>query len=295
MSKKQFIIYLAVAFGTAYILEIIGGLYANKGNQLVFTLCLSVAMFMPLLGTLAAKFPFKGMGWIPRIKGNVKIIVFSLLAPAVCAILGAVIFYLVFPGSFDSELTSLAQTVGPEAYEAIKAQGLSPLLLILVSEISAVTYAPFINTFVAIGEETGWRGCMYPYLKERFGKMKGRIIGGIIWGAWHWPIMLLAGYEYGKDYIGAPVLGLAVFCIFTVAAGILLDHVYEKSGTIWMAALFHGAINANNVFPYTVKPEYSHLSILGPAFIGVISGIPLLFVAIYVACKDAKRADKMDE
>ena len=46
-------------------------------------------------------------------------------------------------------------------------------------------------------------------------------------GVWHWPVIILAGYEYGTDYIGSPILGPLVFCLFTIAGGILLDFVYE--------------------------------------------------------------------
>lgn len=288
-SKKQFIIYLIITFSIAYVLEIIGSIFKNNGDVKMFNLFLVLAMFTPLFSALTVKASFKEMGWKPRFKGNVKLILFSLLIPAICAILGAGIFYLIFPNAFDSNLTSLAQAAGPEAYESMKAQGVTPLILVLAAEIAAATYAPFISAFVTIGEEAGWRGFMYSYLKEHFGKTKGRIIGGIIWGVWHWPVMLVGGYEYGKVYLGAPVLGLIVFCIFTVIAGILLDYVYEKSGTIWMAALLHGAINANTVFYYTTKAEYSHLSILGPTFIGVISGIPFFLIGIYIAYKDAKK------
>ena len=78
---------------------------------------------------------------------------------------------------------------------------------------------------------------MYPILKERFGKAKGRIIGGIIWGVWHWPIMILVGYEYGTSYWGYPVTGPLLFCVITTAMGILLDYYYEKANSIWVPAL----------------------------------------------------------
>lgn len=93
-------------------------------------------------------------------------------------------------------------------------------------------YAPFINMLFALGEEVGWRGALNPMLKERFGKRGGRLMGGMIWGAWHWPVMILAGYEYGRDYWGEPVLGMAMFCLFTTASGTLLDFLYEKSKCI---------------------------------------------------------------
>ena len=35
---------------------------------------------------------------------------------------------------------------------------------------------------------------MYPILKEHFGIVKGRLIGGAVWGVWHLSIMLHAAY-----------------------------------------------------------------------------------------------------
>ena len=37
MSKKQFVIYMTVAFGLAWILEIIASIFSNNGNQMIFT------------------------------------------------------------------------------------------------------------------------------------------------------------------------------------------------------------------------------------------------------------------
>ena len=73
---------------------------------------------------------------------------------------------------------------------------------------------------------------MLPRLKERFGLVRGLLLGGVIWGAWHWPVMVLAGYEYGLHYRGAPVLGMLLFCLFTTALGILLDALYVKTGSL---------------------------------------------------------------
>ena len=73
--------------------------------------------------------------------------------------------------------------------------------------------------------------------------------------------------------------------------GILLDYVYEKTGTIWMPALMHGAINAFTIFAYMLKPEYADKAILGPAHIGIISMIPMMILAFVISIK-AGRSDK---
>ena len=210
----------------------------------------------------------------------------ALWIPALLSLLGGGLFFLIFPNTFDSEfltLRGLLEEAG--AAEQFEAQGITIPMYLLITSIQAVTIVPFINMFVTLGEEVGWRGAMYPYLKKKLGDTKGRIVGGAIWGAWHWPSMIFAGYEYGKEYIGAPILGTIVFCFCTIAMGILLDYVYEKTKTIWLPSLMHGAINAFTIFAYLLKPEYANMTILGPAYIGIISMIPMVIMAVIICAK----------
>jgi membrane protease YdiL (CAAX protease family) len=281
---------MAVTFVPALILQVIASAFGNNGNQTMFTVIVVVAMFMPFLGVLVARIPLKGMGWVPHLKGKLRYVFFALWMPALLSILGGVLFFVIFPDTFDSEFLTIRGILeAAGALEQFEAQGLTIPMYLLITTVQAVTIVPFINMFVALGEEVGWRGALYPYLKEKFGVTKGRVVGGTIWGAWHWPLMILAGYEYGKDYIGAPVLGPIVFCISTVMMGILLDYVYEKTETIWLPSLMHGAINAFTIFAYLVKPEYSNMAILGPAYIGIISMIPMIIVAVIICVKKTRK------
>jgi membrane protease YdiL (CAAX protease family) len=253
---------------------------------MVFTGIMAITMFMPFLGVIVARIPLKGMGWIPHLKGKIRYVFFALWIPALLSLLGGGLFFLIFPNTFDSEfltLRGLLEEAG--AAEQFEAQGITIPMYLLITSIQAVTIVPFINMFVALGEEVGWRGAMYPYLKKKLGDTKGRIVGGAIWGAWHWPSMIFAGYEYGKEYIGAPILGPIVFCFCTIAMGILLDYVYEKTKTIWLPSLMHGAINAFTIFAYLLKPEYANMAILGPAYIGIISMIPMVIMAVIICAK----------
>lgn len=290
ISKKQFITYLIAAFGLAWILQIVASIFANKGNQIVFTVLLTITMYMPFLGVLIARIPLKGMGWKPRLNGKIRYIFFSLWMPAILSVIGGVLFFVFFPKAFDPEFTTIRlqlEQVG--ALEQFESQGITIPMYLVITSIQAITFVPFINMFAALGEEVGWRGVMYSYLKDKLGLIKGRVLGGAIWGCWHFPVMILAGYEYGKEYIGAPVLGPIVFCISAIVMGILLDYVYEKTETIWMPSLMHGAINAFTIFLYMIKPEYSDLVILGPVFIGIISMIPMLILAFVICIKCSKK------
>ena len=289
ISKKQFAIYMTVAFVLAWILQVVASVFYNNGNQMVFKICGSLVMYMPFLGVLVAKIPLKGMGWVPHLKGKIRYVFFALWVPALLAILGAALFFVVFPYTFDSEFLSIRNSLEAAGQlELLEAQGITIPMYLLSAAVQAITWAPFINMLLALGEEVGWRGVMHPYLKEKMGIIRGRIAAGVIWGAWHWPLTLLAGYEYGKEYIGAPFLGLIVFCICTVGMGILLDYVYEKTETIWLPSLMHGAMNAVIMTSYLIKPEYSHMAIFGPLYNGIISMIPMLILAAVICVKVKK-------
>ena len=118
--------------------------------------------------------------------------------------------------------------------------------------------------------------------------LNGRLLGGVIWGVWHWPLMLLVGYEYGTNYLGAPVLGLFVWCIVCFALNTLLDWLYEKTGCIWVPSIAHGAFNAvAALFVVLTNPADSYYNVLGPAPIGLIGMLPMLAAAVWLTLRKA--------
>lgn len=285
--KRKLTKYLIWTFTVAWILQVIGSIFARQGNQMAFTLVLSVSMFAPMLGAVMAKIPLKGMGFKPKLKGNIPFILAAWFLPAVFTMLGAALYFVIFPSRLDLTGKYLVETGGEAILEQLAAQGISLRMYYGITIAQVVTYAPWINMFFALGEETGWRGAMMPMLKEHFGKSKGRIIGGIIWGAWHWPVMVLAGYEYGLEYWGAPFLGMALFCLVTVVMGTLLDVVYEKTNCIWVPSLAHGAINAAAAVPLMfLDTAYMDQMILGPVLVGIIGIFPALVVTVCILAKD---------
>lgn len=282
--KKKFSVYITFTFIIGWILQVAASIFALQGRMGFFAPILSIAMFAPLAAAFIAKIDIKNIGWKPQIKKNIKIYLICWFMPAVLTLAGAALFYLVMPGMLDMSGSYLALQYGEEMAQQLADIGLTPMLLAAVTAIQAVTYAPLINAVFAAGEEAGWRGVMYPMLKNRYGDNKGRVVGGIIWGAWHWPVMVLAGYEYGLEYWGAPFAGMAMFCLFCVVMGILLDWVYGKTASIWAPALAHGAVNAIATAPIMIlNAEYAGQQILGPAPIGIIAMVPMIIVAVIVS------------
>lgn len=285
--KRSFFFYLLWAFGLAWLLQIAAGISYRKGYAASYTIILALSMFTPMLAVLLAGGKLKGMGWKPRLKGKIRWILAAWFVPALLGSLGAALYFLLVPEALDLQFTALYAALGEAGLAQMEQSGLSIPLYVALNFIVALSYAPWINMFFAIGEEAGWRGMLYPQLKAHFGKTRGRILGGIIWGVWHWPIMLLAGYEYGSSYWGAPVTGPLLFCLITVAMGILLDALYEKTSCIWIPALCHGAINAFAGVPTLIlNPAYSNQLLLGPLMIGLVGGLPLILLAVWIGWRD---------
>lgn len=296
--KQGFALYFLFAFGLAWLCQVYASLLLIRdGNATAYQALLAVSMFCPLAAVLLAKKVFlhqsTGIGW--KVQGKRRYWLAAWFGPAVFTVLAAVLYFVVFPSRLDLSGSWLVTAYGGEMDAAtLRSQlGVSSASYILQTGLFAITLAPPINMFFALGEEAGWRGYMMPCLKERFGLLNGRLLGGVIWGVWHWPIMLLTGYEYGTNYLGAPVLGLVVWCVVCFALNTLLDWLYEKTGCIWVPAIAHGAFNAiASIAQVLTYPADAYYNVLGPMPIGLIGMLPMLAVAVGLTLRQMKQEEK---
>ena len=293
--KQGFSLYFLIAFGLAWLCQV-GGCMAllQQNNAVLYQLALIATMFCPLLAVLLVQKVFLrqpvGIGW--KVQSKRRFWLAAWFGPAVFTLLGAVLYFAVFPSRLDLSGSWLATAYGGQwTPEALKTElGVTTTSYLIQNGLLAVTLAPLANMIPAVGEEAGWRGYMMPRLKERLGLLNGRLLGGIIWGVWHWPLMLLVGYEYGTNYLGAPLLGLVVWCVVCFALNTLLDLLYEKTGCIWVPAIAHGAFNAIAALPQVlITPADAYYNVLGPMPIGLISVLPMLAVAVGLTLHQMKQ------
>ena len=286
-NKIQVVKYLIWTFSLAYLIQIGAAYLYNNVNRSIGQLVVAAMMFVPALGVLLAGGNLKDIGWKMQIRKKMRPILIAWFSPLILTAIGALVYFLVFPGHLDLSGDYLVSLGGVEALGQMQEQGVSYPTYVLISVIGSMTYAPLVNMFPALGEEIGWRGFLYPQLKARFGRKMGWLLGGIIWGAWHWPLIWLIGYEYGAaagneaGYLGFPVIGMLVFCVITVGWGIFHDWLYEQGGSIWIPSLLHGAINAAATLPLAVcLSNTGSARLLGPAPNGIIAGLPFLALAL---------------
>lgn len=91
----------------------------------------------------------------------------------------------------------------------------------------------------ALGEEIGWRGFLSPHLTETLGFRTGAIVTGLIWAAWHLPLVLFA------DYNSSAPKWYAAICLIVllVAMSVIMACLRLRSGSLWTGALLHASHN----------------------------------------------------
>ena len=302
MNKKKVTLFTVLTLViTAIVMVAVSLIYQGIEDPIkaksIFQGGMAFSMFIPLMMALVVKADFKGMGWKPQIKGNVRWIIFCLIVPMFLVVMGAAIFFLIFPDLFDPKGSYMLESyrqLGVDFEAQLEASGMNLGTYRAVMIIGSMTVLPFVNMLFAIGEEIGWRGFLYPELRKGFGRVKTWLIGGVIWGAFHFGAILAGRYEYGFDYIGAPVLGPIAFTFCCISLGVLHEIIYDRTKCIWFPALFHGGFNAAATLVLSVMsandPEkLAKYMIFGPAANGLISGIPIAIFAIILGAYTVKK------
>jgi len=143
-------------------------------------------------------------GTVGRVFDHWKKYVAAWFAPGLLTALGAALYFAVFPHYFDPTAESFASAAAGGADV-----GMSPLAFVAITVGAAMVINPLINAVFGFGEEFGWRAYLLPKLTP-LGLRAAVVVQGLIWGAWHWPLIAM-GYEYSFDYVGFPWLGFLVF------------------------------------------------------------------------------------
>lgn len=284
LERSRIIVFLLVAFGFTWGIDAViwatGGLAgAEIADGIPLSLPLiTVSMFGPALGNVVARIATRE-GWEDlrlRFTGPPRAWLVVWPGMVAAALVGVVVYFAVFPGQFDASMPALAEQLEATGVEP----PIGPEVLGVIQIAAAILFAPFINAIPALGEEFGWRGYLQWKLRPLgWHPMLGWM--GLIWGAWHWPLIAL-GYNYGSDYPGFPWLGMAAFVVFTTSVGAVLAWATERTGSCLPAALGHGVVNAVAGIGVLFAAGDT-LPLLGPAVVGLVAGLGFVVLAVVVA------------
>lgn len=105
--------------------------------------------------------------------------------------------------------------------------------------VLAATVGIVSSVTTALGEEIGWRGFLVPELAKQMSYTKVSLLSGVIWAAWHSPVLLFADYNSGTNRWYA----LSCFTVMVVSISFIFAWARLKSGSLWPAALLHASHN----------------------------------------------------
>jgi membrane protease YdiL (CAAX protease family) len=135
-------------------------------------------------------------------------------------------------------LTGL-ETFEPPPMERVGMPHSPPLLELAASIGLNLTAGTLLSAISATGEELGWRGYMLTRLIDA--KLpRPVLLGGVIWAAWHMPLIFAGVYAVGR----VPWLSPPTFAVTIIAASFVFARVRLESGSVWPAVLLHSSWNA---------------------------------------------------
>ena len=275
---KRLGIFLGLTFFLTWALEF--ALMANGGLASSYSIfVLSAVMLMPAISVVATRLitreGFKDFGLKPHLKGNVRYYLIAWFGPALLIALGALIYFLLFPGQFDPTMSQMASLY---AVQGVSLPEGTLFTIFIAQLLLGIFLAPLLNIITTSGEEIGWRGYLLPKLMESYSPRVSIIISGVIWGLWHAPIIAM-GHNYGTGYSTAPwggILAMVVFCLFI---GSFFSFLAIRTKSFLPASIAHGSLNgfaAISIWFTLGTPS----PFIGPSPTGVIGGIGLIIVGI---------------
>lgn len=212
LMKRNLIIY---SLGVLLVATL-GGLVTASGNELGGL----IFILSPILLATALRF-FGGDGWKDaglglQLKQSWRWYLLALLAfpvsmaliVAAGMLLGVTTLNLAWPEFFTALLSGMAAQILPR-----------------------LIFSAF--------EEWGWRGYMEPRLGALgVPDLQRHLTVGLVWGLWHFPLIL------STDYTQVPyVVFLPAFLLGVTVQAVVYGQIRKASGTVWTAVLLHGIGN----------------------------------------------------
>jgi membrane protease YdiL (CAAX protease family) len=182
----------------------------------------------------------------------------------------AIVAYYIFQAALNAVFGLGSAHLAPVPAPA----GFAPTTFLILGAVQSVLIAPILAIVIAFGEEYGWRGYLQNEL-FKMGRVRGVLLLGVIWGAWHWPLILM-----GYNYPGHPLLGLLLMVLYTTGLAVVLGYAVLKSGSVLLSAYLH-ALN-NQVLAFIIAMGFKPNDTAFSFDIGIFGIATLAIVALLI-------------
>ena len=294
LKTKRILIYLAFAFGIPWTIALVISLSSMMENNPAQAQGLANTIFIsfPWLANVATRLVTKeGWGHLmlrPNFRRGWRFYLAACFLPLLATIVGAALFYLLFPQSFDRNLSQVLKLV-----EGTASEEWNPWLVWVTVLMTNLVISIPIRAVPALGEEFGWRAYLLPKLVERFsgpehasdsaeapelagGARKATLLIGVIHSVWHWPLIIMAMKFTPEITFLSPL----IYFVFSFSLSVLMSWVTLRSGSVWPAAIGHGMLSfySTMVAAYPLKGQ--PIPLIGPNSDGLIGGIGFTILAL---------------
>lgn len=185
--------------------------------------CPAIAAFLTLklTGRRIASLPWSIGNWRDNIQSYLVPVAYVTISYAIAWAAG-------FGGALDSDtITEWSEELGLPDSPVVAA-------LLMVGLLATIQFAKSLGTIA--GEEIGWRGFFIWELRKVMPFSGVALVSGLVWSAWHYPIVIRYGF-------GDPLFQIACFTLMITSMSVIMAYYTFRSNSLWPAIFFHGAHN----------------------------------------------------
>ncbi len=172
--------------------------------------------------------------------GNWRYIRWSYLIPA---LYGIITYVLIWTFGFGNIANEEAITEWGKELGLFGIGTLNPPAIIIIGTILLATVEVIRASATTLGEEIGWRGFFIHELRKVLSFTGVSIFSGVIWAAWHWPLLVY--------YSNNVLLEFITFFIVIISMSFIMAYYTFKSKSLWPAVIFHAV---SNVYIQKIMP-----------------------------------------
>ena len=223
------------------------GIKSVSAEPMKYTICASLYMLLPLICAIVMQIITCRKAHVRVSLRETGLLRFKIkpswfvawVLPVVIVLVTILVNSFLPNVEFNHDLSSVipADQI-PEEQKDMLGMMMNPAFLIVTTIISGLLAGVTINALFAFGEEYGWRNYLVDALREKKFVFASIFIG-IVWGLWHFPLILL-----GHNYPQHSVAGVFMMVIFCMLASFVELYFVLKAKSVYPAAVFHGTLNA---------------------------------------------------